>query len=27
VREAIERMLRARGGWDAIVARYGVRGG
>ena len=22
VREAIERMLRARGGWEAIVARY-----
>jgi len=22
VREVIERMLRARGGWEAIVARY-----
>jgi 3-deoxy-D-manno-octulosonate 8-phosphate phosphatase KdsC-like HAD superfamily phosphatase len=25
VREAIERMLRARGGWDAIVARYAAQ--
>ena len=22
VREVIERMLKARGGWDAVVARY-----
>ena len=27
VREAIERMLRARGGWEAITARYAVRHG
>jgi len=27
VREAIERMLKARGGWEAITARYSMRHG
>jgi 3-deoxy-D-manno-octulosonate 8-phosphate phosphatase (KDO 8-P phosphatase) len=27
VREAIEQLLRARGGWEAVVARYTLRAG